>query len=450
MENNDLQNVSVPQVPTQPLPLPPKKCGKKIIIIILVIIVCIALYMGLSRAGMLPSLSSLLHRQPKINDKGATAESINSVINANNQFALKLYAELKNDNINVFFSPYSISTALAMVYEGARGGTADEIRSVFNFPADDGLRRSSFAAIHNQINDPNAKYKFSIANALWAQKDYKILSTYKDTLAQYYAAEANNVDFISATEQARQTINKWVEDKTNGKIKDLFPQGTLDNMTRLALTDAIYFKGTWVKQFQKDLTRDVDFRTSPDNTVKVSMMERSNEDARFNYAETDNLQILEMPYDGNKLSMMVLLPKNDDLTTLENGLTLENINSWRNQLEQQRVDVYMPKFTFKTNYLLRDILAGMGMPTAFTSAADFSGMDGTKNLSIQYVIHQAFVDVNEEGTEAAAATGVSMGLTAIAPGQTAVFRADHPFIFTIQDSTSGNILFIGRVSNPNI
>jgi len=387
---------------------------------------------------------------PVAEDKEATPAGINAAMSANNQFALDLYFELKESEGNIFFSPYSISTALAMAYEGARGKTADEMQSVFRFPTNGNLRKSAFAAIHNQLNKPDAKYKLSIANALWAQNDYKFLDEYLTTLQQYYAGKAANVDFKNSTEEVRKTINKWVEDKTNNKIKDLFPQGSLDNMTRLVLTNAIYFKGTWVKQFEKSQTRDEDFRVSSVNTIKVPMMRRTDKNAKFNYMETDNLQILEMPYEGEKLSMIVLLPKNDNLSSLENSLFLDKINDWKNKLWEQRVDVFMPKFTFDTKYFMNETLARMGMPTAFTrDSANFSGMDGTQNLFIQKVIHQAFVDVNEEGTEAAAATGVSMGITSVGPTQIPVFRADHPFIFVIQDRENGNILFLGRVANPS-
>ncbi|MDD4902405.1 MAG: serpin family protein [Patescibacteria group bacterium] len=383
-------------------------------------------------------------------DKGATPEGINSVVGANNQFALDLYAELKTADGNIFFSPFSISSALAMVDEGARGKTAEEIQSVFHFPADASSRQSSFAALYNQINQPDAKYQLSIANALWAQKDYKFLDEYLNVLEKYYAGQATNVDFKNATEQARLAINQWVEDKTNNKIKDLFPRGALNALTRLVITDAIYFKGTWIKQFDKKLTSDEDFRVSSANSVKVKMMQLTGEEANFNFAETADLQILEMPYDGDKLSMMILLPKNDDLSGLESSLSSAKISDWKSQLQEQRVDVYLPKFTFDTKYSLNGTLAKMGMPTAFTGQADFSGMDGTKNLAIQLVIHQAFVAVDEEGTEAAAATGVAVAASAMPiPRQIPVFRADHPFLFLIQDKDSGNILFLGRVSNPN-
>jgi len=418
--------------------------NKKIILVLVVV----AIALGGAGIFYFKNQESTPEPAPIANDKGATPAGINSVINANNQFALDLYSQLKNSEGNIFFSPYSISTALAMTYEGARGKTADEIQSVFHFPTDGNLRKSSFAAIHNQLNKTDAKYKLNIVNALWAQNDYKFLDDYLTTLQQYYAGKATNVDFKNSTEEARQTINKWVESKTNNKIKDLFPQGSLNDMTRLVLTNAIYFKGTWIKQFEKSQTKDEDFRVSSADTIKVPMMRRTDKNAKFNYAEDDNTQILEMPYEGDKLSMMVLLPKNDNLSSLESSLSLEKINGWRNKFREQRVDVFMPKFTFDTKYFMNETLAKMGMPTAFTYDADLSGMDGTQNLFIQKVIHQAFVDVNEEGTEAAAGSGVSVGLLKSIAPQTTIFRADHPFVFVIQDKDNGNILFLGRVSNP--
>jgi len=381
-------------------------------------------------------------------DSGATPTGINSVIKANNQFAFDLYSESRKKEGNIFFSPYSISTALAMTYEGARGKTAEEIQSVFHFPSDGNIRKPAFAAIHNQLNPAHAKYKLSIANALWAQNDYRFLDEYIHVLQQYYAGKAANVDFKNATEDSRRMINQWVEDGTNQKIKDLFPQGSLNDNTRLVLTNVIYFKGTWAKQFKKDQTEDENFRINSTHSIKVPMMQQTDEEAKFNYTETDKLQILELPYQGEKLSMLVLLPKGDRLSNLETSLSLNNINDWRSKLRERRVDVFMPKFTFNTKYFLNETLATMGMPTAFTDDADLSGMDGTKTLLIQKVIHQAFVDVNEEGTEAAAATGVTMGITSAAVSPITVFRADHPFIFIIQDRESGNILFLGRVVNP--
>jgi serpin B len=383
-----------------------------------------------------------------------TADAVSSVVAGNNRFAFDLYRILANDSAsdNLFFSPYSISSALAITYEGARGTTAEEMGAVMHLPENDTLRREGFAGVNTGINSPDSGYTLRTANALWAEETYPFLPDYIGTAGRYYSANATNLDFISTPEDSRQTINRWVEEQTEEKIKDLLPAGSIDPMTRLVITNAIYFKGTWVKQFDPNETRDADFRVAPDETLRVQMMERTDEDAVYGYAQTDTLQVLSMPYaheSGEELSMLVILPKDENLTAAESALDKDTISEVQASLASQRVKVYFPKFTLETEYGLPGTLAAMGMPTAFTGAADFSGMDGTKNLFISDVVHKAFVDVNEEGTEAAAATGVVMNL-ASAPMEddTPTFRADHPFVFLIQENETGNILFIGRVTNP--
>lgn len=384
--------------------------------------------------------------EEKKEEQGSTAESVAQTVSDSNSFAFDLYSNLKEkEQGNIFFSPYSVSSAFTMVYEGARTKTAEEIQQVFSFEKDDDLRRSSFAALYNEINEAGKSYKLNTANALWVQQDFKILNEYLNVLDKYYGGKATNVDFVGKTEQARQTINGWVEEKTNNKIKDLFPQGSLNSLTRLVLTNAVYFKATWLKQFETKATRNEPFWTNPENSVQTPMMSISDD---FNYTETEDLQVLEMLYDGEDLSMLILLPKENNIETLEEQLSLANIEQWKRSLAEKEVEVFIPKFTFTTKYSLNNNLAEMGMPSAFSPGeADLSGIDGARRLFIQQVIHQAFVDVNEEGTEAAAATGIIMAPTAISPAKT-VFRADHPFIFLIQDRASGNILFMGRVANP--
>ena len=333
-----------------------------------------------------------------------------------------------------------------MTYEGARGQTAEEIARVFFFPTDDVARRAAFAAIHNQLNEEDAAFELNTANALWAQKDYVFLEAYINTLQSYYAANATNLDFSGAMEGARKTINAWVEVHTNNKIKNLFPKGSLSALTRLVLTNAVYFKGQWVTQFDKRQTRDAAFYISPNNAVSVSFMRLTGDPVRFKYAEDEGVQMLEMPYKGEKLTMTLFLPTNGALAEFENT-SLEKWEGWKNRLQMQRVDVFLPRFKFETKYFMSETLKKMGMPTAFSSTANFSGMDGTRSLAIQTVIHQAFVDVNEEGTEAAAATGVAVAETSARP-PVPVFRADRPFLFFIQDVEHGNILFIGRVADP--
>ena len=378
-----------------------------------------------------------------LDDSNATQEGISSVVSANNQFALDFYSELKDEEENIFFSPYSISVALAMTYEGARGQTAEEMQSVMYFQEDEILRRPAFAWIHNQLNKKDKDYTLNTANALWAQEDYKFLNEYFEIIERYYGGNATNLDFKDELEKSRVTINDWVEEQTNDKIQDLIPKGNINELTRLVLTNAIYFKGNWVKQFDEEKTSKQDFRVNSDKIVKVPMMSMTGES--FNYTHTNELQILEMPYEGEDLSMLILLPWEDSLDSIEASLTLENLTEWRSNLMKREIDIHIPKFRFETKYFMSNMLSEMGMPTAFSPGeADFSGMDGTQDLFIQFVIHQGFVEVNEKGTEAAAATAVGVGLTSAPPS----FRADHPFIFLIQDRETGNILFLGRVVDP--
>jgi serpin B len=369
----------------------------------------------------------------------------------NARFASDLYGQLAADphyaGKNLFFSPYSISSALAITSEGARGKTADEIRAVLHLPADDALRREGFAAIDACLNTGDENYTLRTANALWAEKTHLFLPEYVDVARRWYGADAINLDFINDPEGSRATINRWVEEKTEEKIPDLLPRGSIDALTRLVITNAIYFKGTWADQFDPEKTREEEFRIGPGEVVTVQMMQRA--DTTYGYSETDTLQVLEMPYahgSGSELSMLILLPKEDNLTAAEEALGA--IDDLRQPLGKQRVDVFFPKFTLDVGYSLPEMLAEMGMPTAFTDGADFSGMDGTRDLSISDVVHKAFVDVNEEGTEAAAATGVVVGPMSAPPAAVPVFRADHPFVFLIVEKDSSTILFMGRVTNP--
>lgn len=382
---------------------------------------------------------------PKSDDTGWSEEGTQEVVDANNQFALELYTELsKNGKENIFYSPYSISAALAMTYEGAKGETKDEIKSVFHFP-EDSILRPNFAKIYNDINKNEEDYELRTGNALWVQKDYPFLEDYINIVVKYYGGKASNLDFVKETEKSRQTINSFIEEQTNGKIKDLIPKGVLDYLTRLVLTNAIYFKGTWQWEFNPKNTEEVDFKITPTDIVKVPMMYMKPEKAKFNYADLEDLQILELPYKGEKISMLILLPK-DNLEDIQ-PLTIEKLKEWKSQMKKETLDeIYLPKFEFDTKYFMKEILSDMGMPTAFEMDADFSGMDGTKSLYIKEVIHQAYVKVDEKGTEAAAATGVVMELTSIMPKN--IFRADHPFIFIIQQNDTGNILFLGRVNDP--
>lgn len=381
-------------------------------------------------------------------DSQATLEGIAALVRANNQFAIDVYAKIAADgnNNNVFFSPYSISSALAMTYEGARGATAEEMQSVFYFPDVKTEHRAAAAAIYNKLNAAQADYTLRTANALWVENDYQLLETYTEPVTKYYAGNVRNLDFATAADESRKTINTWVADNTEDKIKDLIPPGMVTAATRLVLTNAIYFKGDWETQFDELLTRDQDFRVNSEKTVQVPMMRLTGDEAEFNYAETDSVQVLELPYQGDELSMLLLLPKEGGLSQLHAELSSEQLSGWREDLSRQRVDVFLPRFTFEHKQALNQPLIELGMPTAFSPGADFSGMTGGRDLYIGAVVHQAFIEVNEEGSEAAAATAV--GMRQVSAAINPVFRADHPFMFMIQDKETGNILFMGAVNNP--
>lgn len=381
-----------------------------------------------------------------LDDSGATDEIVAEVVRANNQFALEFYKEIKEDGENLFFSPYSISTALAMTYEGAKGKTADEMADVFGFSIEDSTRQFGFAKIQNQLNKQDKEYELNTANALWAQEDYPFLAEYLGLVEKYYGGKTTNFDFVNQAEQASQTINAWVEEKTNNKIKDLIPEGVLNAMTRLVLTNAIYFKGTWLTQFAPEETNEQDFKVSETETVKAEMMQLVDTDEKFNYFSDEEVEVLELPYTGEDLSMFILLPRENDIAGFEEAISLEKIEQWQKGLQEIKIDIYLPKFKLKTKYFLPEKLKNMGMLDAFSANADFSGMDGTRNLFISDVIHQAFVEVNEEGTEAAAATAVVIRVTSVL--EVKEFRADHPFIFFIQDKQTNSILFLGKVVNP--
>jgi serpin B len=396
-----------------------------------------------------------VHVSPTIVPASGGAKEVSD---ANNRFAFDLYSRFARDpeysGKNIFFSPISLSSALAITYEGARSTTADEIRSVFYFPKDTAALRQGFIETNTGMNNESAGYTLDMANALWAEKTYPFLPDYINTASQYYSANVTNLDFIGQPEDSRAIINRWAEQKTKNKIQDLVPAGGITSLTRLVITNAISFKGIWAKQFDKNMTHETGFRISPEKTVPVNMMQRTDEDAMYRYVETDDLQVLAMPYahDGGKeFSLIVILPKGNNLTPAEHALEPVILTGIQNSLVSQRVNVFLPEFQIEAAIHLPKTLADMGMPTAFSDSADFSGMDGTRFLYIRDIIHKAYIDVNEEGTEAAAATAVIMWEKGAGPEEhpVPVFNANHPFLFIIQDNESGTILFMGRVTNPN-
>lgn len=362
----------------------------------------------------------------------------------NNRFALEFYAKVKdnNEHENVFFSPWSIFSAFAIVHEGSGGETSQEMEKVFGFEKDETKRRSSFSSIHEKLNQNDEQYDLQIANALWIAEGFEPKKDYIDAAIRYYDSEVNNVDF--ASNQGVDAINQWVKDKTEEKIEELLEPGSTDSFTRLVITNAVYFKGKWSNQFNENSTTDENFNVDAEKTVKVPMMRLF--DKKFNYTSDENLEILEMPYEGGRLSMLILLPKEvGGIQLLEEALSLEKLKDWKNGLSETYLTVFVPKFTLETTYQLNESLQRMGIPTAFDpNNADFSKITELEQLYIDSAIHKAFVEVNEEGTEAAAATGIGIRATSAPPE----FRANHPFIFLIQEKDTGIILFLGKMVNP--
>ncbi len=379
---------------------------------------------------------------------------VSSLVKGNTQFAFDLYGELKEKKGNLFFSPYSISTALAMTFAGARGNTEKQMADTLHFTALGQERvHPAYASLETHLNGIQKRggIRLNVANALWPHKDAKFVPKFLDRIKTNYhlsIKEDHILDYEKNTKGARKTINQWVEKETNQKITELIKPGILDTLTRLVLTNAIYFKGDWASQFDNRLTKDAPFTLSSGKTVETPMMYQK---GKFWHGEADGLQVLELPYVGDDLSMIILLPeKKDGLSDLQERLTLENTEKWLENLQNREVEVFLPTFKLTSQFRLDESLASMGMPDAFhEKKADFSGMDGQKDgLFIAAVLHKAYVDVNEEGTEAAAATAVVMQTRGMV--MRTIFRADHPFLFLIRDKNSQTILFFGRVENPKL
>lgn len=379
----------------------------------------------------------------------------NGVVEANNLLSIDFYDKYKLKDGNLFFSPYSILSALAMTYEGAKGQTAEEMQSVLHLPSDKETVRTDFMEIFSEINKEDKSYQLTTANSLWAQENYPFKENYFEVVDEYYSGNVTNLDFKTETEKSRVTINNWVEEKTNDKIKELLPKTpqVITPNTKLVLTNTIYFKADWQNKFNIRNTKDKEFKLSDGTSKDVETMHQMDD---FNYGENKDLQILEMDYQGDDLSMLVILPKENNLSSIEELINTENLNNWKKEMSSEKVRLSIPKFKFEKKYFMSKDLKEMGMISAFNSSwADFTGMwnkQNDENLYISEVIHQTFIDVAEEGTEAAAATAVVMNESTSIGGTTTepkIFTADHPFIFLIQQKDTGNILFMGRVSDPS-
>jgi serpin B len=381
-----------------------------------------------------------------------------SVVAANNQFALDLYGNLKERAGNLFFSPYCINKTLAMVYAGARGDTEKEMAAALHFTLGQERQHRAFRDMRDLLNAGHGilanpfrtkEPELYMAAGLWGQRGAGFDNNYLNLIRDCYGAGLQEVDFRDS-ERVRKQINTWVEDQTRNKIQNLFQPSSLDASTRLVLASAIYFKGDWTHPFLKSDTRDGDFSITPTDKKTVKLMYQASD---FGYFEDGDCQVLRMPYQGDRHALVVLLPKKTDgLPELEKKLTAKRLGEAMKGLTDQKVRVWLPKLKMTQEFTLNNALSDLGMRQAFSPSADFRGMNGgNEPLKINEVIHKAFVDVNEEGTEAAAATGVTMNVLSAAPRPEPVipvFRADHPFAFAICDVRTGLILFLGRVEQP--
>jgi len=384
---------------------------------------------------------------PNVDDTDLTM-----LVNGNSDFAFDLYQALNKEDDNIFYSPYSISLALAMTYAGARGETEKQMADTLHFTLPQDRLHPTFNGLDLELSQrgKGAKgkdeggFRLNIANAIWGQRDYHFLTTFLDLLAENYGAGLRVLDFTEEPEKSRITINEWVSDEIEGRIKDLLPPGSVTALTRLVLTNAIYFNAAWQYPFDEDATKDGPFHLLDGGEVTVPMMRQGKS---LGCAEGEGYQAVELPYDGRQLSMLILLPRAGRFETFEKSLDTQRVNDILKNLASRQVALTMPRFEFESSFSLGETLAAMGMADAFSNA-DFSGMTGSRDLFIADVVHKAFVSVDEDGTEAAAATAVIMP-TSGPPGTTVEVTIERPFIFLIRDIETGAILFVGRVVNPS-
>jgi serpin B len=414
---------------------------------LLVVLALSALLTGCLRSG--PPGEEAEEEQAKPKADRSTAEDQSRAAADNTAFAIDLYAQLRGREGNLFLSPYSISTAAAMTYAGARGETAEQMAKTMHFTLSQERLHPALAALTRDLQggDKKPAYELAIANALWGQKGRGFRAEFLKLNKECYGAGLNEVDF-QQTDAARKTINAWVKDKTRGKISELLQPEDINARMELALTNAVYFKGEWAAPFSKNSTTKKKFHTEGDKTVDVPMMSQTN---GFKFLEQADFAALELPYAGDRLSMVVFLPrKQDGLAEWEKSLTADKLKDWLAKLSRDLVSVELPRFKTRARFSLVPTLSDMGMKLAFSEDADLSGISDSPTHQLVTAVHEAFVEVNEEGTEAVAATGKDKDKGGDHKEPVAKkFRADHPFFFLIRDTKSGSILFMGRVTNPD-
>lgn len=381
-----------------------------------------------------------------------SAEEKDGVVAANTEFATRLYQEVAEPGENMFFSPLSISLALTMTYAGAEHETAEQMLHALQLTDHAPYVHKAFNAIESGLhtlakpvqNEKSEPFELTLHNALWAQKDVTIQNAFLDTLAENYGTGLYILDFIQHAEESRQTINRWVEHQTNERIVDLLPEQSIDDRTRFVLTNAIYFKASWLMHFDPNATQKADFHKADGSTRTVDMMHQTLKSTRASADE--DLKVVELPYDGGDVSMFVFLP--EDFSAFERELSEESLHQAIDSLTHYGVSLWLPRFEVKQDIDLKNSLRHLGMNKPFEAGAQFESISDEIPLRITDVFHQAFIAVDEKGTEAAAATAVIVGTESSGPEQTMDFRADKPFFFVIQDNDSHNILFMGRVVDP--
>jgi serpin B len=382
----------------------------------------------------------------------STSGDLAELAAGNNAFAFDLYQAIREGESNFFYSPYSISLALAMTYPGAQGETKQQMADSLHFTLPEDRLHPAFNALgltlarrgEGAAGRDEEGFRLNIVNAIWGQEGYAFLPDFLDVLAENYGAGLRLLDFVHAPEESRATINDWVSEQTEGRIEDLIPQGLINALTRLVLTNAIYFNAAWNVPFEPELTHEGTFHLLDGGEVEVPMMKQTES---LGYAEGEGYQAVELPYDGRELSMVILLPRAGQFEAFEGWLAAERVDAIAKDLARRDVALTMPKFEFESAFYLEEALSAMGMPDAFSGDADFSGITGNRDLFIEDVIHKAFVSVDESGTEAAAATAVVF--LESAPVEPIEVTVDRPFIFLIRDIETGVILFVGRVVDPS-
>jgi serpin B len=372
-----------------------------------------------------------------------------------NRFAMDLYAKNANTGRNLLFSPYGVISSMAMVYEGAKGRTADEIREALHFPADTGKLKNELSGMRDAVQKKERSYDLTIAGALWTNVKYQLKNDFSDTARKDYFGEAASLDFTGDSENSRAAINSWFENITGRRAKEPVPEGMLGSRTKLVLTSAACLKAQWQHKFDFKKTTTEYFTAASGAKIPVAMMH-----AKINaFLDEDSwpgVSVLELPFSGSELSMLIFLPGGADNGAFEKYLTAENLAAWREttgytKRRREPVDLSLPKFRIDCRQLLGGSLSDMGMPSAFTNA-DLSGMTADGGLQISQAIQQSYLEVNEDGTDDAvskASVLISFNNISMVIGKPAEFRADRPFVFIIQDNYTGGIVFMGKVLDPS-